>query len=533
LAFCAAVTAVGVHAAESRTDAIAARATALAGSNEIGSLIALLDAPQFQARDGATQRLAEKGPAVIPDLIAALGDPSAEVRFRASVLLSRHHSFEQVAPQLIGAVETHYGPRARLILRERSLQQLEAVCQLPYTDKLLKFWGTNVEAFCNQAVTRLNDAADLPQTRQAVEPLLGLAEKTTQFNEAISQLEALSLSYDHQYSPGYVIAETLACGLAANHRPWIAFAERYLQSLQQLVADLRAQETAKYAIHKEVLDRANMSQGAASFLVKLLDGASPLRPVLVERLGISPEELEDAFCLGLAAVDPRACDRGVGKVHVVDMLIESQPQWIAAPPGSVRHQLVVETMDAAKTGDKPKALALLDALEACSQLSDHQLQADAGYGKQLADRLHQAARLAPNNRAFHPTQSVHNKLVALADLQITPAHTLFPDALWRAYLDRADSVTSDEGRLALERYVRVIDRLRATGADLEESGVRRFLYALRDGLAGQHDFVAAGVAHLDQILRTADSRPAGSDSQSVGPRLSAWLDSVQAADEHK
>ena len=127
-------------------------------AKDVAALVALLDSPQFGTRAGATEQLAAQGPAVIPHLVELLGDRSAEVRFRATMLLMRHHSFEDVAPPLLAAMDQPHGSWARMVLRERALQQVEAACQLPHAERLFKFWGTDLDRYrASSNATRRSD----------------------------------------------------------------------------------------------------------------------------------------------------------------------------------------------------------------------------------------------------------------------------------------------------------------------------------------------------------------------------------------
>ena len=366
-----------------------------------------------------------------------------------------------------------------------------------------------------QAQTRLDAAIDAEQVARAIEPLYRLREKSLQFDSAIARLESLSLPYEHQYSPGFVIADTLARGLAANHQAWIGFAEAYLASLETLAAGLRTETDSNFAVRKEVLDRANMSQGAAGYLVQLLDETSPLRKLLAERVGITPDDLQSSFCTGLASTEPQACDRGVGRVHVVDMLTETLQQWPDAPREGVAQQLITAVIEAARSGEKPKALALLDALEACRDLTNHGLRVDAGLGRQMGERLYAAAMAAPNNRAYHPTQSVHGKFIALIDMGITPQHAAFPNRLLTDHLQCAEQVTTDEQRLALERYLRILERLKQAGIDITAPDLPRFICAMRDGVSTRHELLAAGVSRIDPLLRAQAASAGQADVSSA------------------
>jgi hypothetical protein len=341
-------------------------------------------------------------------------------------------------------------------------------------------------------------------------------------------LESLSLSYDHQYSPGFVIAETLARGLQQNHARWTDFAERYVNALTALAAELQRNNAPRHAIRKEVSDRANMSQGAASYLVQLLDPGSRQREVLSRRIGIPVDRLIDDFCDGLASSDSVQCDRGVGKVHIVDMLGELLLEWPNAPQDGVVERLIAATKQTAMVGDKPKALAYLDALAACQRLASHRLGIESGLGRQLSERLYRAALEAPNNRVYHPARDIHNKLVALIDMGITPEHSAFPRELCDEYLRGTAQATADDQRLALERYQRILERLRTAGLSLEQAGVEQFMHALRQRLTTRYDLLAISVSEVDRLLRDQQAQGRSLDANTIDRALAQWTAKVVA-----
>ena len=466
----------------------------------IARVIAQLDAEQFEARDQATRQLMAAGPSAIPLLVQALGEGSRELRFRASLLLIHYPSFEEVAPHLVAAIEKPHAMGARTVLCEQAWRQIDAACQPAHAATLFKLWGTDMDAFRSRVLQRLTDARTRAEAARAAEPLVGLSDQTRRFSHAIDRLESLSIPHAHQYSPGFVIADVLARGLAERRAAWVAFADDYLASLEALVAELRGREAPAHAVRKEVSDRATMSQGAASFLVRVLDEGSPETTLVSRRIGIAPGTLREAFCRGLASPEPREYDRGIGMVHIVDMLTEVLRQWPDAPADGPVQALIARTSHTAAAGDKPKALALLDALEACRDLPQHHLSLREGLGKRLGERLCAAALQAPNHRIYHPARYLHDRLVQLVDLGVPPEHDAFPAALCEAHLRGEEQALGDAQRLALERYLRMIERLQAAGLDLQAPGARRFLRAMKDCLTARHEQLASAAIQLDRLL---------------------------------
>ena len=279
---------------------------------EIRTLVAQLDAGRFDARNGATRQLLANGKTVVPYLVNALGDESGEIRFRAGVLLTHHSGYEDVVPYLVGAVNRPFGLKARAILRQRSAQQIADACQPPHAGTLFKFWGTSVEAFRDRVLIGLDDAKTRADTARVVEPLLGLCDQTARFSQVISRLESLSLSYDHPYHPGFVIAQIGARSSRERHAAGAIFAQRYLEAFERLSRELQLRDMSAHAIRKEISDRASTSQGAAAYLVIILDDSSPQRALLSTRIGIPAEQLHDSFFHGLASADSKEYYRGVG-----------------------------------------------------------------------------------------------------------------------------------------------------------------------------------------------------------------------------
>ena len=358
---------------------------------------------------------------------------------------------------------------------------------------------------------------------RAIRPLIGLNEKVVQFNDLLQRLDAISLAHDHRQSPGFAIAETLAGSLRDEH-PTVAgrFTERYLESLETLVAAQRPPTGPSYAAKKEAADRATMSRSAAEFLLEILDEASPSRAILCERIGVQPEWLQDEFFCGLSLADPVACNVRVGKVHIADMLTRVFRQWPDAPQDGAVEQLLAGTRQTIVTGDKPKALALLDALNACRELPQHGLDVRTGLGKQLGERLTATAVAAANIRLYHPARSTHDKFLHLIELGISPEHEAFPDRLLADYLQGIERATSDEQRLALDRYLNALERLGKAGLTCEQPGTRRFALALRDSLTERHELLAAGAARLAVLTAAPQTgKPLAVDA--VDRELAEWV----------
>jgi hypothetical protein len=499
---------------------------------EIRLLVSRLDAPRFASRKLATRELIAEGRTAIPHLVEALATDSSEVRYRASLILGEHNSFEDVAPHLVDAVDKRFGYRARVLLREQAMWQVEAVCNQPHSDKLFKFWGIRTEEYRNHVRTELDKAKTASETSKVVTPLLGIREKVTLFNDALARLEAMGLSYDHQHSPGYVIAETLARGLGENRRRWVDFAEKYVGAFETLASKIRLETSSTHTLRKAVSERATMSSSAAGYLVQVLDEASPQRAVLSQRIGISPEWLEQEFCGGLASTDATAWHRRVGKIHIVDMLTRAISQWPDAPHDGVVATLIADTKKTVVDGDKPKALALLDALNACRDLSKHGLDIRDGPGKRLAERLCHAAVEAANNRVYHPARSLHDRFLRLIDRGVAPDHQAFPRQLYEDYLAKTAAATSDDQRLTLDRYLRILENLDAAGLNLEQPGVERFTLAMRDCVTRRHDLLAAGVTELDRLLREAPGNGEAADSAGIARALREWTDQQVPDDPH-
>ena len=460
---------------------------------EIRQLVTRLDSSRFESRNGATRELIDVGSAAVPFLVDALSEKSRELRFRATELLSHHYSFDDVAPQLVAAMARQEVPvRMRTILRDQAEEQIDLACQWSSTSRLFKFWGTDPESFRREVLGQFDDTRTHQEIARTIQPLLGLEGKVTRFADLVARLEALSLPYEHQFSAGHVVARSLAQGLHDNNDCSVEFATKYIVAFETLVSELRHREEPTHSIRKEVSDRANMSQGAADYLVKLINNDSAKRTLLSQRFGVSVETLQDEFFRGLASPETKECSRNVGKVHIADMLTEALNDWPSKGSDDALWQIVADAKTTVTSGDKPKALAYLDALAACRELAEHPLGTVDGLGRQLASRLHQASVESPDIRTYHPSRSVHDRILALVDLGIAPEHVLFPRQFCDRYLEGVSQVTSDGHRLALERYLRSLERLQDVDPRYEQPAVERFLLVLQQNLLDGHDVVEGG-----------------------------------------
>lgn len=497
---------------------------------EIQLMVTQLDSPHFESRNAARRELISAGKAAVPFLVNALSEKSRELRFRATEMLSRQYSFDEVAPQLIAAMAQQAVPlRMRTILREQAEEQIQLACQLPSTGRLFKFWGTDPESFRREVLAKFDDARSHQDLARTIQPLLGLEEKVNRFSDVMSRLEALSLPYEHQFSAGYVVAHSLAQGMHDNNDRLVEFSKNYIESFEKLGGELRIRNRPSHAIRKEISDRANMSQGAADFLVKLIGTDSERRTLLSKRLGVSIESLQIDFFRGLSSPESKQCSRNVGKVHIADMLSEAVSKWEGATDNEALWQIVADARATVSSGNKPKALAYLDALSACRELANHRLGTEEGLGRQLTDRLHQASVQSPDIRSYHPSRSVHDRILALVDLGIEPEHELFPQRFCDLYLEGDARVTSDSHRLALERYLRTLERVRQVDPQYEQPSVKRFLEVLENNLVDGHEIVAEGSNTLSQLLKKNSDADGEIDMKTLILEINEWTEPKTAA----
>ena len=464
---------------------------------------------------------------MIPYLVEALGEESSELRFRAVVLLDKHSSYQDVAPHLAQALDMPYGERARAILRRRSLQQVAIACQPRNAEKLLHFWGTDPTKFRDEFLLQLAKAQTGADAARVIEPLVGLDRKAASFGDALSRLELLQLSYDHRHGAGFVIADTLAHGWSEDREVWTAFAWQYLEALETLAEGMRQRSFPAAAVRQEVSQRADASQGAARYLVEILNETSQARVQFGQAVSLSPASLEQEFCRGVAAVDSAPYQRGVGRVHIVQMLTEALGKWPDAPRAGVIQQMIDGVVQTLSTGNKPKALSFLDALDACRDVSHHRLDVRSGLGRRFAERLYLAAQQAPDNRVYYAARMTHDRLMALIDMEGPSSPDTFPRQMCEAYLQGAAEATADPQRLGLERYLRILQRLQATNLGLQRPGVMVFVTAMRDQVTAQPESLTQGLAELDRLLRLHQAVAGGIDAQRVEQDLQAWCMSRQ------
>ena len=354
------------------------------------------------------------------------------------------------------------------------------------------------------------EAEGRDQIALVVGPLIGLRDKARQFDSMLTRLEALALPFDHRHSPGHVVAETLAQGLLEGNQKKIAFAGAYVESFEVLAASLQADNLARSAVRKEIADRANMSDGATGFLVRLLDDESREHQILKEELDVSPSLVQHEFFRGLAEREAKECYRCVGKVHIADMLLEALDKWPAAMDDAMVRNVIDCIVTTVSSGDKPKALALLDAVEGCAELERHKLDIQEGLGQRLAKRLCLAALVAPNSRAYHPIRSIHEKIVSVIDLGVLPDDELFPTDFVLRFLAGDPTASGEAARTGLGRYVRILEQLDSAGARRDQASVRRFLLLMNHALQDKPSLLEAGAAeavrlasHASRIRRSA------------------------------
>lgn len=471
--------------------------------------------------------MAALGAAATPYLVEALSDPSAELRQRALLLLAQHNPFEDLVPHLLPAIDRPGDRFVRTLLREHTLRQVEAAKELPNAERMFQFWGTNLDTYRDQALVALQEAKTSAEVARVVEPLLDLHRKTVRFSELVSRLAELSVGCEHPQSPGCLIAETLARGLHENRSEHVAFAAGYVESLETLARGLKEQNFSRQAIRQEVASRAEWSRGAASYLVQLFDPASLPSSVLSQYIGISPQALQESFFLGLSSTDTKTYTQGVGRIHIVDLLGESIHGWPNAPPDGVRTRLITSTIECAKAGDKPKALLYLDTLDACRLLSTRGMDIQQGLGSRLAERLFIAASAAENHRGYYPARRVHDHLTTLIHRGISTDHDAYPRELLENYLRGSLDATSQRQRLALERYLDILDRVTALGIRWDQSTAQRFAHALRKQLITDSGEFAQLIEQLDRLAREPAFQDGARDSMALDRSLAGWTEQME------
>jgi hypothetical protein len=490
-------------------------------------LIGQLDAARYELRNQATRALTDQGVAAVPHLVRALDSTSRETRFRVGQLLRQGFAFEEIGPPLLQFARQSDNRLARSILYERALRQLDEVAQMPSVERLFEFWGTSLGAFRRQILSQLDAPRPGADLRDSITPLLEISSKAEQFADAITRLEKLSLAYDNRYSAAHGVARTLARGLRSDNRRAIRFAGRYLESLESLVGALQQQGSSPGAIRKEVGERAVFSQGAAEYLSRLITDPNGPHQVELRAAQIAPEDLADEFFQGLAASDRRQCYLRVGKVHIADMMTELLVAWPKPARDAHCGRLIEAVAVTVRTGDKPKALALLDALEGCRELPEHEGATSSQLDRQLSERLCQGALSAATNRSYHPTRAMHDRILSVLDCGVGPDHAAFPRRLVDAYLAGRPDATAERRRLALQRYATMLRRLQSAELPYDGTGVQSYLAAMRAGLIDDPQRLRRGLDALDQLLPSlpnGQNPVANSDVDAALGRWTAQLD---------
>lgn len=448
----------------------------------IQKLIVGLNADSFAERDQATRELIAWGKAAIPQLVQAATDSSAEVRERSLVLLAKHEPFSDVAPHLLDVAGPPHEEVIWGLLAGRCVQQIDASLDVPGAEKLFQFWGTNPEVFRFVTIQSLSNAKTKSEMRRLVDPLVGLPDKARRFGDLVNRLSKLSVANDHRFAAGYVIAETMAKGLHDNRREYVEFATAYVASLETLAQDLLAANHSQHATRNEIATRAAWCQGATSYLVKLLDRDSPQRRVVMEQFAIAPGFLEKEFLRGLGSTDSVLYARGVGRIHIIDLLSESLVKWPSPPTENVAAELVQSVIRCAHDGDKAKALVYLEALDACRDLTTWSFDLREGLGRKLGERYFELARTAPDHRSYYSARNVHSKIRTLAECGVSPQHPLFPHETCERFTAASSDAVADAQRLAIDRYTSFVDRLSGLGVALDRPGAVQFARSVRKRL---------------------------------------------------
>ncbi len=500
-----------------------ARAKRPPGAAEIAKTIKQLDASSFDIRNQATEQILASGSAAIPYLVRALSADSREVRFRAAALLRHTYAFEDVVPALMMAARKTDARLVCSILREHTVQQLNAITTFASAEQLLNFWGTSINAYRRTVLNAMAEARDGAALAGVVAPLLTLKSHAEQFEQITARMDRCWLSHKSRYSATYIVAQTLAHGLRRQKPQAISFAKQYVEAMETLRSRLQSAGRTRSAIRKEITDRAVYSQGAAAFLAETLDPKAPAS-ILMTKLGISSARLRHEFFTGLAESDDKECYRRIGKTHIVDMLTELFEKWPNFPDEASVTTLVQATIATTESGDKPKALALLGALEDCRDLEPHHLSLQHGLGKQLAQRLTANALQAPNNRAFHPTRMFHNRIIALYDLGITNRHPAFPKQLVAHYIDGTENVLAQQSRQTFDRYVRTLTLLKEAKLPFDNPELRPFIALLQAHLTKRPELVAAGLTKVMRLVEQTQYRGHESAPEEIAKQLGMWVE---------
>lgn len=474
-------------------------------SERIAYLVKQLDADSFAERDQASQELLASGEPAVPALADALKDGSAERRVRAAYLLEQYPSFDLVSIHLLRVLDGTQGTTARTLLRSRCIAQLEMAADLPNVDRLLKFWGTDRDRYRIEALTAFQEAKSSGELKQMIEPLMHLRDKASRFSQLTSRLEALSIPTDQQHTAGYALAEALAQGLRHNHSEQVAFAISFVEGFEQLVRTLQERRRTPHEIRQEVLNRVSWSQGAMRFALQLDDPQSHASQFVTCRLKLDATQVREGFFEGIRSADSSEFSKGVGRIHIIQLADDALRQWPQDIQAPVISDLLAAVAKCAERGDKTKALVYLQAIEACRQMVAVNLDLQTGIGQALAERLLASAHAEPNHRGYHPVMAVHNRLVAMIGRGITPQHEAYPRELCQRYLAVSPKPLPEAERLALDRYVQIVEELSAGKADLGSADMTGYLAAVRVKIVEQPQALAI---ELERVRKeTPSSRP--------------------------
>ena len=128
----------------------------------------------------------------------------------------------------------------------------------------------------------------------------------------------------------------------------------------------------------------------------------------------------------------------------------------------------------------------------------------------------------------YPTRIVHERIVELVNMGVSPQHAMFPHKMLAGYLDGQVWATSESQRLAFQRYLRILKALKAGGIDLPAfPGAARFALAMRDQLTTKHEQLAAGAREMDRLVRLCKGQDGKPDREALDRELNAWCRSRQ------
>ena len=126
---------------------------------------------------------------------------------------------------------------------------------------------------------------------------------------------------------------------------------------------------------------------------------------------------------------------------------------------------------------------------------------------------------------------IHDRMMRLIDVGIAPNHAAFPQQLLDDHLARAAYTTSENQRIAMGRYVTIMEQLRKAeldkaGAAFDLPGIGRFAVLMRNALVTRHDLLAEGNSRLHELVQTATSGSQGLDLAFLDRQLTDWVASA-------